>query len=279
MNHFNIQLSLKDIQLKKYIHGLKKLNLNFSFFSVFSDSDKISHLPQFENYISLAGIKALKISQNLNQDNFDSFEEFQQQKEKFKNSFFYTNSLYFDQSYYGLLGLPILNDKSQYMSLKENLYLSFEEDKFIKPSSDLKGFIGGIIPKGTTIENFLKTTTLLPNYLDETILIANVKKIHSEYRFFVINNEVITGSQYKKEDKVETSILIPEEVQTAAENYSKIYTPDQVFVMDLALLNNGIIEIVEYNCFNGSGCYDADMTLVFDILKDIPLNKKNTLKL
>lgn len=279
MNHFNIQLSLKDIQLKKYIHGLKKLNLNFSFFSVFSYSDKISNLPKNQNYISLAGIKALKISQDLTPDSFDSLLEFQQQKERFKNSFFYANPSYFDQSYYGLLGLPILNDKSQYISLRENLSLSFEEDKFIKPSSDLKGFIGGIIPKGMTIENFLKTTTLLPNYLEETILIANIKKIHSEYRFFVINNEVITGSQYKKEDKVETSILIPDEVQKAAENYSKIYTPDQVFVMDLALLQNGDIEIVEYNCFNGSGCYDSNMTLVFDILKDIPLKNELIFKL
>lgn len=279
MNHFNIQLSLKNIQLKKYIEALKKLNLTFSFFSVYSDSEKINNLPDKDNYISLAGIKALKISQNAKENNFFNIEEFQNNYLKFQQSFFYKNPTYFDQAYYGTLGLPIINQDAQYLPLKDNLHATFECDKFIKPSSDLKGFIGGIIKKGKSIQDFLNTTTLLPTYLEETILVANIKEIHSEYRFFVINNEVITGSQYKLRDKVETNSLIPSEIQKAAEQYSKIYSPDKVFVMDLALLQNGDIEIVEYNCFNGSGCYDANMTLVFDILKDIPLKNELIFKL
>lgn len=48
--------------------------------------------------------------------------------------------------------------------------------------------------------------------------------------------------------------------------YAKLYNPNRVFTMDLALLKNGSIEIVEYNCFNGSGTYDADLDNLVDVL-------------
>lgn len=266
MRHFNIQLSLKDIQLNIYTSAINKLGLKYNFFSVYSDSDEIHNLPETGDYISLAGIKALKISrlsQNLITDSEVAL--------NFKKSFFYKDVKYFDQAYYSNSNLPLLNNNAKYISLKDNLLNTFEEDKFIKPSSDLKGFIGGILERGRTVQDFLNNTTFQSSYMEETLLISDVQSIHSEYRFFVINNEVITGSMYKKNDKILVSNIIPRDVMICAHAYSKLYSPDKVFVMDLALLNNNTVKIIEYNCFNGSGCYDSDMLLVFDILKNIEI--------
>ena len=194
-------------------------------------------------------------------------------------SFFYDTQLYFDQKYYSSLNLPLLNQTACFLPLKDSLNTSFNTDHFIKPSSDLKGFIGGILKKGQTLQNFLSTTTMLPGWLEETLLVAPVKDIHSEYRFFVVNGEVLAHSLYKKEEIVTYKGETPFEVLQKAHEYSKMYQPDRVFVMDLALLKNGNIEIVEYNCFNGSGVYYANMEEVFKALIDIPFDirfgKKN----
>lgn len=49
---------------------------------------------------------------------------------------------------------------------------------------------------------------------------------------------------------------------------AKKYKPSKVFTMDIGLLKNGDIEIVEYNCFNGSGTYAAPLEdLIIELMK------------
>lgn len=268
MNMFAIQLSLKNHQIENYVKSLKKHNLDYTFFSVYSDNDLIDNLPEVYGvnpFISLASIKGLKISQNLTEKNFNSLEEFNLFSNNFKKSFFYDIEK-FDQKYYKNLDIPLLNKESEIINLKNNLKRKFERDVFIKPTSDLKGFVGGILKKGETIEDFINGSKRMPNWIEETTLISEVKDIHSEYRFFIVDNEVVGSSRYMLEKSVIPSKDIPEEVNLIAPIYAKLYNPNRVFTMDLALLKNGSIEIVEYNCFNGSGTYDADLDNLVDVL-------------
>jgi hypothetical protein len=265
---FAIQLSLKNHQIENYVKSLKKHNLDYTFFSVYSDNDLIDNLPEVYGvnpFISLASIKGLKISQNLTEKNFNSLEEFNLFSNNFKKSFFYDIEK-FDQKYYKNLDIPLLNKESEIINLKNNLKRKFERDVFIKPTSDLKGFVGGILKKGETIEDFINGSKRMPNWIEETTLISEVKDIHSEYRFFIVDNEVVGSSRYMLEKSVIPSKDIPEEVNLIAPIYAKLYNPNRVFTMDLALLKNGSIEIVEYNCFNGSGTYDADLDNLVDVL-------------
>lgn len=153
----------------------------------------------------------------------------------------------------------MLNGESTIINLADNLNKTFDREVFIKPTSDLKGYIGGIIPVGTTIYDFLMRSSYMPHWKSEPTLIAEVKDIHSEYRFFVVGDRVVTGSRYILNKEVNPSVNIPKEVADKAVELAKVYAPDKVFTMDLALLNNGSIEIVEYNCFNGSGTYLAPL--------------------
>ncbi len=273
MNKFAVQLSLKNHQIENYVKSFKKHNLEYTFFSVYSDNDLIENLPEsygFNPFISLASIKGLKISQNLTEKNFNSLEDFNLFGNNFKKSFFYDIEK-FDQKYYKNLDIPLLNKESEIINLKDNLKRKFEEDVFVKPTSDLKAFVGGVLKAGETIEELIKRSSRMPHWMEEPTLISKVKDIHSEYRFFVVDNKVVASSRYMLEKSVIPSKDIPEEVMIIAPKYAKLYNPNRVFTMDLALLKNGSIEIVEYNCFNGSGTYDADLDNLVDVLSKIEI--------
>lgn len=262
MNKFILQLSLRNHQLMSYADALKKVGAEFSFYSIYNETKLIDNLPDDfgdSSYIAFASIKALKLSKELKPENFGGEALFQKYAGTYKRAFFYEDGDKFDQQYYKNLGLPLLNGESTIINLADNLDKTFDREVFIKPTSDLKGYIGGIIPVGTTIYDFLMRSSYMPHWKSEPTLIAEVKDIHSEYRFFVVGDRVVTGSRYILNKEVNPSVDIPKEVADKAVELAKVYAPDKVFTMDLALLNNGSIEIVEYNCFNGSGTYLAPL--------------------
>lgn len=284
MNKFILQLSLKNYQLERYIKALKKVNAEYSFFSVFSDINQVANFPEdfaSEDYLALAGIKAVKISLDPKEENFtdkNDFVMFAQQEKKYQNAFFYQNKDNFDQLHYNKMNLPLLNQASQFLEIKDNLKTTFKTDMFIKPSSDLKGFTAGIIKSGTTVEDHIFTTSRQECWLEETLLISPLVNIHSEYRFFIVDKNILAYSQYKENNEVIIKNSIPDNVMKKAQEYVKLYQPDDGFVMDLALLENGDVKIVEYNCFNGSGTYAADLTTMFDYLKSRQNNNHIKLK-
>lgn len=273
MNKFLIQLSLRDHQLHNYVNALKYINADYSFFSIYAEHDLLDNLPENlinGGYVSFAGIKALKLSRNLNPKNFENINFYNAYKVPFSKSFFY-NEDNFDQKNNEKLTIPMLNKNCELVKLPDSLNRTFNVDKFIKPTSDLKGFIGGILKSGQTIGDFLENTSKMTNWIDEITLISDVKEIHSEYRFFVVNSEVITGSRYMLNNSVSTSAEIPEAIIKKAIQFAKAYNPERVFTMDLCLLNSGDIEIVEYNCFNGSGTYDAPLNDLVKVLSEIDM--------
>lgn len=276
MNKFILQLSMKDHQLKNYINALRKIGAEYHLYSIYKETDLIDNLPEDfvdNNYIAFAAIKALRLSKHLDENSFGSQELYNKYASTYESAFFYDNADKFDQKYYKNLGLPLLNSGSTIIDLADNLDTTFDREVFIKPTSDLKGYIGGIIPVGTNIYDFIMKSSYMPHWMSEPSLIAEVKNIHSEYRFFVVGDRVITGSRYMLNKQVLPAIEIPEEVKLKAIELAKLYQPDRVFTMDLALLENGAIEIVEYNCFNGSGTYLAPLEELMLEISHIKLNK------
>lgn len=271
MNKFIMQLSLRNHQLTSYVDALKNVGAEYDFYSIYSGTNMIDNLPDNfvdNSFIAFASIKGLRLSKELKPEYFGSEELFKRHASTYETAFFYEDADKFDQKYYKHLGLPLLNGNSIVIDLADNLDRTFETEVFIKPTSDLKGYVGGIIPVGTTIYDFIMTSSYMPHWKSESSLIAEIKDIHSEYRFFVVGDRVITGSRYILNKEVDPSTDIPKEVQNKAIELAKVYQPDKVFTMDLALLNNGAIEIVEYNCFNGSGTYLAPLE---ELMKELML--------
>lgn len=138
------------------------------------------------------------------------------------------------------------------------------EEFFIRPNHDGKEFAGTI--KST---NQLKEwqhriinlklsdngTTLSEN---TEVMCASLKKIYNEYRYFVIDGKVITGSQYKLGKRVvygETDQNI-DIAQTFVDMLNK--NIDHPYVIDIALTDDGY-KVIELNTMNCAGFYACDM--------------------
>ncbi len=201
-----------------------------------------------------------------------------------KKAIFYDHEK-FDQAYYQKLDLPLLNKDAISIPTLEAKSMVFDEEKFVKPTSDGKAFVAKILMPGENIEDLILSSRHNPSIWNETILIAPVKKVLKEWRFFVLNGEVITGSQYLenhilKVKELDQSVDDVKAIQVAKE-YAKLYSPSNIFTMDICLEENQNWSIVEYNCFNCSGLYKSNLLNLKNVVEEFVLisaEKKNGYK-
>lgn len=178
----------------------------------------------------------------------------------------------FDQAYYlNVVGRSLLNFDAAVAEAADVLDRSLDHDVFMKPTSDLKLFKGGVVPAGKTLRQFVSESTLDVSFDAEvskgaTVLYAPLKEIVSEYRFFIVNGDVITGSQYMDRGTVKYAGFIPADFFRAAHAFARVYEPAKAFTMDLCKTSDGEISIVEYNCVNCSGLYHANIQALAESL-------------
>lgn len=125
----------------------------------------------------------------------------------------------------------------------DNLVWS-EEEYFIRPLNDDKAFNGGIYNANTF------------KYKGD-IVVAKLKHISKEHRFFVIDGQIVTASLYKMNGSLSTSPVIDEgAMQFAQAMIKKFDFPG--FVIDIATVDNQY-KIMELNCLNAAGFYDINL--------------------
>lgn len=130
---------------------------------------------------------------------------------------------------------------------------------FIRPVEDLKQFNGTL----TTSEEIARWTSSVESgnfAFDENILvsIAPPKEILKEWRYFVVDRKVITGSTYKNRGLKLTSRVNDPNVLEEAQHLADGWLPHETCVMDVAQTDKGL-KIVEFNCINSSGFYYHDI--------------------
>jgi len=136
----------------------------------------------------------------------------------------------------------------------------------MKPSNDLKAYPGVIVPSGKTLNEVLNHKYTSEYFKDVLSIVTPVKDILAEYRIFVINNKIVTGSLYRKDGKSCVTQLDLNEPLFL--NLLKTVIPPfyNSFVIDLCIVNEDdiiTVKIMEYNCINCSGFYDSDVNLLF----------------
>lgn len=287
----NVGFSTTNLDLTE--DTLKRMNLPYELFGISRLINYVINLENIltdpnEHFIIRGGTSLLSLLNkidNLQEVNPHLSEEQLQKSHQYianlKHGVFY-NEQGFDQNYYGKLNLPLLNAVSQNLAIKDHLNTSFNEPVFIKPSRDQKAFNAGILEPGYSIKDFIFSQLHENFYLEEIAIIAPLKSIYAEYRFFVVDQEVITGSQYRNSHSLFVSDIIPENVQAAAKEYAKLYQPHDIFTMDLADTPEGI-KIIEYNCWNASGLYKTNIPKIFNAVQEftaycLQKNKKLRIK-
>lgn len=96
----------------------------------------------------------------------------------------------------------------------------------------------------------------------EDVIIAAVKKINKEHRFFIVDGKIATASLYKINGSISTSDVIDEGAKIFVENMIKKFDFPG-FVIDVATIGNEY-KIVELNCLNASGFYEINLYKLID---------------
>ena len=268
--HFHLEYKMKekptwllqvtsrhDDTIHQEVEALNRLGYAWKDFGVIPFTRDITGLDEpYTNFVVRGGTKILSL---LLEDNTLWM----------KDGVFY-DAEKFDQVYHTKLGLPMLNADAEYFELPHFPYLMFEQEKFVKPSSDLKAFTAGILEVGQSVQEFIGQQMHQAGAFDETILVAEPKEVVDEYRFFVLGDSVITGSQYRVNKQLRYVALNASaehaSVMQVAKEYAKLFQPAEVFTLDICKTSRGEHLIIEYNCFNASGLYASDVDKLFSII-------------
>ncbi len=159
---------------------------------------------------------------------------------------------------------------------KDFFYETFKTNKiFVRPNSGFKTFTGLPIHYDefdAEINSLKQLQTLTGEVL---ILVSNCKKISEEYRFFIVNREVITGSQYKLNDELCVKAGYSEEAYSIAQEMAKNkWQPDIAYACDVGIVN-GSPKIIELNSFSSSGFYACDIPKIIHAIDRVAIMEYN----
>jgi len=177
-------------------------------------------------------------------------------------------------------GELMLNFDSQVVPFAQ---AKFEGTAFIRPIDDSKHFAGRLID-GEEMAVWQEEVVALgenqSNGLDANTLIqvSSNKKIFAEYRYWVVNGEIVTKSLYKQGSRVVYSPIVDERFDVFVNKAIAIWQPHDAFVIDVCDTSDGI-KIVEINTINSAGFYAGDMSKLVVALEVFNAEQNATHKL
>ncbi len=158
---------------------------------------------------------------------------------------------------------------------------------FARPCGDTKLFSGGVFMKyawDEMVEEMLTKKYLIDEtpeekkirtdrYRSYNVMLCPLKDIAWEVRCWVVGGKVVTMSQYKLGRTVIYKNMDHEEwLKELVQRFVDIYRPAEAFVMDVCKVLNEDpgeeIQIVEINCINAAGFYDANMQVLFNAIEE-----------
>lgn len=143
---------------------------------------------------------------------------------------------------------------------------------FIRPVHDTKSFNGQIYEK----ENFLdwqrKVVDLKEDAYtltaDTPVVVGTLKNIYQEYRFFVVDGKVITGSLYKRGDRVVHDSNIDYDTMWYVSSMVERWQPARAFVIDIAYGDFGY-KVLEINNINSAGFYACNVPKIVEAIESM----------
>lgn len=190
-----------------------------------------------------------------------------------------------DTSYY-MSQLPrelFFNDDAIYLPFgmiserKDTLRDLFSDHIFIRPDSGFKSFTGfGVKMKDLDFElSSLKQTKNPGSH--EMCLIARSKPINAEYRIVVCEKQVITGSQYRWDGRMDVRIDVHNNAWSFAQDKvaNQPWQLDTCYVVDIFLDENMNPKIGEFNSFASAGLYNCDVDRIVEAASSAALREWN----
>jgi len=168
------------------------------------------------------------------------------------------------------LGDRMFNFDGQFMRMKHFCPSNFKDQEhvFIRPDKDIKEFAGNVIePK-----EFMKWKVQIEGKgwgVNENtdILVATASRIDEEWRIFVVDNQIIDGSRYRKDRYQSIDRETPDKVFDYVRETIKIWQPAPFFVMDICRVSDSL-GVLEIGDLHSAGWYKSDKAKIIKAVSD-----------
>lgn len=176
------------------------------------------------------------------------------------------------------IGDLLLNDDFIILPFGEVLrrgFAEFGDAYFIKPDAVTKAFTGFVMRR----DNFQTELTTMreKHVVDDELLcvVARPREIEAEFRFVVADREVVTGSQYRWDDRPDIRLdILPVCLEMAQEVARRPWQPDRCYTCDVALIDGRTkARVVELNTFSSSGLYACDTRKIVEAVSAAALKE------
>lgn len=123
------------------------------------------------------------------------------------------------------------------------------ETLFVRPVMGDKAFAGAVFTPASH--------DALLDDPDIPVVVNTPQTLIAEYRFVIMDGDVVAGSQYRRDNKLDVRIDVDPACEAFAFAAAAIYAPMRAFVCDVAETPHGP-RVVEYNSFSAAGLYACD---------------------
>lgn len=147
------------------------------------------------------------------------------------------------------------------------------ESVFIRPTDDSKAFAGTVMTEDEFDKwrkniSSIEEVEFQPLHQNTQISISSFKKINAEYRMFVVDGKVITGSLYKRGITVISDSNVDQNIIDFAQSMVDKWQPAKAFVIDIADTDKGL-KVIEINNINSAGFYECDVQKIIMALEEM----------
>lgn len=150
---------------------------------------------------------------------------------------------------------------------KNRLFKQFGADGciFIKPDTNDKIFSGQV----TEFERYDRSVLgIVANNQFCDVIVSRPWNLKYEWRLFIANGEVVTGSQYRTIKGVDYKAGYPSEAARVASEAAKAWTPHPMLVIDVCQSGDDFC-VLEIGCWNVAGYYKSDLNKIIDAAEEI----------
>lgn len=241
--HLLVQSNLNAIESQKIARAAEGLGLGCTLFKVRPFSNKMPRLGAAPPFILIGSTTLNRLAA---------------QSTKYRSGVFF-NEKFTPQWYaqgYGPYFLNFDHWLFRVQDLPEDLFDPHGE-VFVRSNDDSKQISGGVAKyaellkiKANTESHWVEGDLFTPQSL---VFISSVKEVLAEYRFIICQKNIVGYSRYRPS----VHYSVPQDVVQFAQDMTNMWEPHEVYVLDVCETNDGL-RVVECNCVNGSGWYDAN---------------------
>lgn len=136
---------------------------------------------------------------------------------------------------------------------------------FIRPCVDDKSFTGTVMTTDEFKQWYFSAIMIDPDFAHTVVAVADPNPPDEEWRLFIVNKKVSTGSLYQRNGKAAQSDMILQEIIDFGEKIADIWSPASLFSLDVGKVGDKLY-VIEAGCLNSSGLYGANC---LKLIKDI----------